>query len=109
MIDNPARNYIRKKGKVRVISSCKDSKAKFILGKIAKNGENGTPHKRDEEDRVKYQAVVERYFKFKDNLLNTSKAAQEESKRNRSRAESDRPTKRRKIRDNSRTIERYNH
>ncbi|XP_065355810.1 biogenesis of lysosome-related organelles complex 1 subunit 2-like [Calliphora vicina] len=52
----------------------------------AKNAASGA-HERDEEDRAKYQAVVDEYQKFLDSVPSTSKAAAEEterSKRNRS-------------------------
>ncbi|XP_065355994.1 putative mediator of RNA polymerase II transcription subunit 26 [Calliphora vicina] len=76
------------------------AKAIFILDKIDKNAASGAPHERDEEDRAKYQAVVDEYQKFLDSVPSTSKAAAEEterSKRNRSQTEGEKSPKRRKV------------
>ncbi|XP_065362003.1 BEACH domain-containing protein lvsA-like [Calliphora vicina] len=76
------------------------AKAIFILDKIDKNAASGAPHERDEEDRAKYQAVVDECQKFLDSVPSTSKAAAEEterSKRNRSQTEGEKSPKRRKV------------
>lgn len=89
-----------KKKSDKDIMKARYTKALFILGKIAKNEKNGTPHERDAEDRAKYQLVVEEYQKCLDSVPSTSKAetaTTERSKRNRSQTEFERSPKRRKV------------
>lgn len=87
------------------VFKAKYTKAVFILDKIAKNAANNTPHERDEEDRVRYQAVVDEYRKFLETAPSTSSDIThgERSKRNRSQTETGKSPKRRKIVDTKST------
>lgn len=71
-------------------------KAKFILGKIAKNVANGTVHERDEEDKKTYTQIVEEYEKKKNSQLDSQPST---SKRERSQTEDAKPAKRKKVKD----------
>jgi hypothetical protein len=89
----------KSKPKKRSIKS-RYTKAIFILEKIDKNAANGVIHPMDAADRIRYQAVVDEYHKFKDNIPTTSKDAtknNERAKRNRSQTEGDRTPKRKKV------------
>lgn len=84
----------KKRKSQRDILRAKYAKAKFILDKIAKNEANGTPDVRDEEDRVKYQAVVDEHQKLLDALPSTSQKAE---KRNRSQTGDEKAPKKRRL------------
>lgn len=86
----------RKKSSPSSVWKAKYTKAVFILGKIAENDASGTPHERDKQDRIKYQAVVDEYLKIKESLPKTSAVedGSEGGKRNRSETEGDKPPKR---------------
>ncbi|XP_037807713.1 uncharacterized protein LOC119601078 [Lucilia sericata] len=60
--DNSRKKRPKRKSQKDILKA-RYTKAVFILDKIAKNAANGTPHERDEDDRVKYQAVVDEYQK----------------------------------------------
>ncbi|XP_073831518.1 uncharacterized protein [Musca autumnalis] len=75
-------------------------KAKFILGKIAKNAANGTVDERDEADKLKYTQIVEEYEKAKISHINDRQSS---SKRERSRTEDTKPAKRKKLKHNTTT------
>ncbi|XP_046805498.1 uncharacterized protein LOC124419553 [Lucilia cuprina] len=96
--DNSRKKRPKRKSQKDILKA-RYTKAVFILDKIAKNAANGTPHERDEDDRVKYQAVVDEYQKFLETAPSTSKMAAEteRSKRNRSQVEDGKSPKRRKV------------
>ncbi|XP_065370758.1 uncharacterized protein LOC135962793 [Calliphora vicina] len=102
--DANAGDQLKKKRKKRKsqkdILKSRYAKAIFILDKLDKNAARGAPHERDEEDRAKYQTVVDEYQKFLDSVPSTSKAAAEDterSQRNRSQTEGEKSLKRKKV------------